>query len=153
MSVTITRGTYCRPFNRHLKKRFGGFGISAFLNKNVEHNAVLIHSAPKIMLHALDPNEHLVQVPLVPRSWPSVAQAVGETLAEFLAPAPHGLIGDDKPTFSQKHLDIPQAEHMVQPDSTVYDLGRKAMAVFRVEWWLHAVTVVRLLPGCQTWLP
>jgi hypothetical protein len=67
---------------------------------------------------------------LLPRSWPSVAQAVGETLVEFLAPAPNGLIGNDNSAFTQKHLDIPQAEaeHLVQPDSTADDLGRKAMA-------------------------
>jgi hypothetical protein len=59
-----------------------------------------------------------------------VAQAVGETLAEFPALAPNGLIGNDNSAFSQKHLDIPQAEaeHLVQPDSTADDLGRKAMA-------------------------
>jgi hypothetical protein len=72
------------------EEALGGFGISAFLNENVEHNAVLIHGAPKIMLHALDPNEHLVQVPLAP---PVVA--VGGTggwrnsVAEFLATAPN----------------------------------------------------------------
>jgi hypothetical protein len=64
---------------------------------------------------------------LLPRSWPSVAQAVGETLVEFLAPAPNGLIGNDNSAFTQKHLDIPQAEAEHLVDSTADDLGRKAM--------------------------
>ena len=137
------------------EEALGGFGISPLLNEDVEHNAVLIHGAPKIVLHALDPDEHLVQVPLVPGPWPSAAQAVGKAPAEFLAPAPNGLIGDDNATFSQKQLDIPQAEaeHMVQPDSMADDLGGKAMAVVRVGWWLHAVTVARVRSRCQTRLP
>src|ERR1700690_3612678 len=84
------------------EEALGGFGISALLNEDVEHNAVLIHAAPKIVLYALDPDEHLVQVPLVPGPWPSAAQAVGKAPAEFLAPAPHSLIGDDNATFSQE---------------------------------------------------
>jgi hypothetical protein len=50
------------------------------------------------------------QVPLILRSWPPALQAVGETLAEFLALVPNRLIGDDDATFSQEQLDIPQAE-------------------------------------------
>jgi hypothetical protein len=42
---------------------------------------------------------------------------------------------------------------MIQPDSIVDDLGGEAMAVVRVGWWLHALTVVRLGPGYQTQLP
>ena len=91
------------------EEALGGFGISALLNEDVEHNAVLIHAAPKIVLHALDPDEHLVQVPLVPGPWPSAAQAAGKAPAELLAPAPNSLIGDHNATFSQEQLDIPQA--------------------------------------------
>jgi hypothetical protein len=80
----------------------GGFGISALLNEDVEHNAVLIHAAPKIVLHAPDLDEHLVQVPPVPGPWPSAAQAVGKAPAELLAPAPNSLIGDDNATYSQE---------------------------------------------------
>src|SRR5271166_4928097 len=75
------------------------------------------------------------------------ATSVGEAPAELLAPAPHGLIGDDP--LSQQELNIPQtqAEHMIQPDSMADDLGGKAMPVVRVGWWLHVATVVPLRPG------
>ena len=79
------------------EEALGGIGISALLNEDVEHNAVLIHGAPKIVLHALDPDEHLVQVPPVPGPWPAAAQAVGKAPAELLAPAPNSLIGDNTP--------------------------------------------------------
>jgi hypothetical protein len=85
-----------------LKKALSGFGITPPLNEDVEYDTVPIHGTPKIMQRALDPDEHLIQVPLVPRPWPAAAQAVGEVLAEFLAPAPDGLIGDDNAPFGQK---------------------------------------------------
>ena len=117
------------PLQPAPEEALGGFGISALLNEDVEHNAGLIHAAPKMVLHALDPDEHLVQVPPVPGPWPSAAQAVGKAPAELPAPAPNSLIGDDNATFSQEQLDIPQAEaeHMEQPDSMPDNLGGKAM--------------------------
>jgi hypothetical protein len=53
------------------------------------------------MLHALDANEHLVKAPLAAGQRLAATRAVGEALAEFLAPAPNGLIGDDDATFSE----------------------------------------------------
>src|SRR5271169_6398309 len=64
------------------------FGIPPWLNQDVEHNALLIHGAPQIVLHSLDPDEHLVEVPFVFWPGPAAAQAAGKGLAELLAPAP-----------------------------------------------------------------
>jgi hypothetical protein len=74
---------------------YGCFGIPPRLNEDVEHDAILIHGTPNIVLHALNPDEYLVEVPLIPRPWPAAVQAFGKGLAEFLAPAPNGLMGDD----------------------------------------------------------
>ncbi len=92
------------------KETVGSFGISPLLQENVEYNTILIYGAPEAVLHPLDANEHLVHVPLVPRSWPAAAQTVGEALAELLAPAPHSLIGDDDAPLGQKKLNVPQAK-------------------------------------------
>jgi len=62
------------------------------------------------MLHALDPDEHLIKVPLVTGPRATSAQTAGKSLAEFLAPAPHRLIRDDNATLSQEQLEIPKAE-------------------------------------------
>jgi hypothetical protein len=93
----------------------GGCGIAPHLNEDVEYNTLLIYGAPQIVLHALDPDEHLVKVPLVARPWPAAAHTIGKALTEFLAPAPNGLIGDDNATFGQKQLNVPQAaaEHVI----------------------------------------
>ena len=83
------------------KEALRGFGVPPRLNEDVEHDPVLIHGAPKIVLHALDPDEHLIKVPLVTGSRTTAAQAVGEGLGEFLAPAPNGFVGDDDTPLGQ----------------------------------------------------
>jgi hypothetical protein len=50
-----------------------GLGVPSWLNQDVEHNAVLVHGAPKIMLHALDPNEHFIEIPFVSCPRPAAA--------------------------------------------------------------------------------
>src|ERR1700693_5512226 len=85
-----------------LEEALGSFGVTSFLNEDIEHNAVLVHGTPKIVLHTLDPDEYLVQVPLVPGPRPAAAQAAGKALTEFLAPAPHALLGDDDAPPRQK---------------------------------------------------
>ena len=92
------------------------------------------------MLHAADPDEDFVHVPLVPWPWPAASQAVGKALAEFLAPAPYGLVGDDDAPLGQKQFDVAQAEaeHVVQPHSMADDLRGEAVAVVRVGWRRHS---------------
>jgi hypothetical protein len=76
------------------EEALGGIGISPLLNKDIEHNAVLVDGAPEVVLITLDPDEHLIEVPLVPWPWSAATNATGKTLAEFPAPAPHRLVGD-----------------------------------------------------------
>jgi hypothetical protein len=122
------------------------------LNKDVERNAVLIHGAPKIVLHSVDANEHLIEAPLVPGPRSAETKAVGKGLAEFPAPTLHRLVGDDNASFGQKQFDITQAqaEYVIQPDGMADDLGWKAMAVMPFGRWLHAVSLLGLQPGRQT---
>jgi hypothetical protein len=107
------------------------FAIPPWLNEDVEHDAVLIHGAPQIVLHALDPDAHFIKVPSVAGPRTTTTQSFGKALAEFLAPVPNGLVGENNAPFSQKQLDIPQAEaeHVIQSDGMADDLGGKAMAI------------------------
>ncbi len=66
---------------------FGRVAVSPWLNEDIGHHAFLIHRAPKIVLNSADPDEYLIEVPLISRSRTTAAQAFGEVLAEFLAPA------------------------------------------------------------------
>ena len=92
------------------EETLGSVGVTPTLNQNVEHDAVLIYRAPETVLHAPESDEDLIEVPLVPAPWPAVAQAAGKRLTELLAPALHGLIGDDDAPLGQKQLNVPQAE-------------------------------------------
>ena len=141
-----------KTFQQAAKEALRGFGVPPWLNQDVEHNAVLIHGTPKIVLHALDPDEHLVHVPLVSRPWSAASQAARECLAELLAPLTNGLIRDNDATFSQQQLNISQAEaeHVIQPDRVADDLGRKAVAVVRIGGGLHADRLAGLQPAGQT---
>ncbi len=114
-----------------LEEPLGGFRITPSLDQNIENDTVLIHGAPQIMLNALDPDEYLIEVPLVAGPRTAAAQTSGKSPAEFHAPPPHRFVGDDNAALSQKQRDIPQAEaeHMVQPYSMADDLRGEAMAV------------------------
>lgn len=67
-----------------LEETLGSLGVAPALNQNVEYNSVLIHGTPEIVLDALDPDEHLVQMPLVSRLRSAPAQPVCESLPTAL---------------------------------------------------------------------
>ena len=53
-----------------------GHRVSARLDQNVEHVAVLVDRAPQVPLCAVDLDEHLIQVPFVARPPTTTAQLV-----------------------------------------------------------------------------
>ena len=140
--------TLQQPFEEALRR----LGIAPGLNKDVEHNSMLIDGPPEIMLDALDTDEDLIHVPLVAGSWPTPAQSVGKTRCKFLAPAPHRLVGDEDTAFRQDQLDIPEteAEHVVQPDGVADDLSCEPMAIVGVGWRRHPTSLIALRACGQT---
>jgi hypothetical protein len=105
MSILLT-------LQQSLEEPLGSVGIAPGLDEDIEHNAILIDGAPEILQHALDPNEHLVRVPLVSWSWPAASPAIGESRAEFHAPASHRVVGDDDAALSQDQLYIARNRRM-----------------------------------------
>jgi hypothetical protein len=77
------------------EEALGRATIAPILNKNIEDNTMLIDGTPEIVLYSLDSDKNFVHVPLVSRLGPAAAQAISENPAEFFAPSPHCLIGDD----------------------------------------------------------
>src|SRR6516225_240083 len=104
-----------------------GQRVSARLDQNVEHVAVLVDRAPQVSLCAVDLNEHLIQVPFVARPRTTTAQLVRVLLPEPVAPGPDRLIGHVDTTFEHQLLHVAEAqrEPVIQPDATADDLGRK----------------------------
>ena len=144
-----------KTLQQSLEEPFRGGPITSSLNQDVEHNPMLIDCAPEVALHALDPDEHLIEVPLVSWPRPAAAQAIGEIRAEFLAPPSHRFVGDDNAALSQDQLHIAQAEaeYVVQPHGMADDLGRKPMTIVGVGWWLHAASLSRFQANHQSRLP
>ena len=87
----------------------------------------------------LDPDEDLIQVPLVAGPRPMPAKPVRKARAELEAPSPNALIGDNHAAFGKDQLDVAktQAKHVVKPDRMADQLGREAVTVVRVWRLLH----------------
>jgi hypothetical protein len=92
-------------------------GIAAALDQNIEYDAVLVDRPPEIMQYTPDPDEHLIQMPLVTRSRSAPAQFVGEARAELQAPLPNALIGDDYTTL-RRRLHHARPEEVRHPGSS-----------------------------------
>ena len=81
----------------------------------LERLALLIDGAPEIVRHAVDPREHLVEVPAPMtecphRLDPVAADLGGEDHPEAVPPEPHGLVGDVDPTLVKETLDVAQRQ-------------------------------------------
>src|SRR5690348_2923627 len=89
---------------------------------------------------APDPDEDLVQVPLVARPRPALLERVGEGATEPKAPGPNALVAHDDAALGQDRLDLTQAqaEAVVEPHGVADDLGREAEAAVRVGRRPHA---------------
>ena len=81
----------------------------AALNQSVENEAVSIDGAPQPMLLAVDRDHDRAAMPPVAELRGSPTDLAGAGPAEFLRPAPHGLIADDDPARRQQILDHPEA--------------------------------------------
>src|SRR5215469_8781527 len=116
------------------KEPLGCGRVAPALDQNVEDISLLVDRTPKIVLLAADADEHLVHVPLVAGSWPSLPQHIGEDPAKAQAPLANALVANDDPTRRQDQLDISQAqtEAVIKPDGMLDDLARKAEAAVRV---------------------
>src|ERR1700736_581442 len=110
------------------------------LDQNVEDISVLVDRAPKIVLLAADPDEHLVHVPLVARLWPAPLQRIGEDPAEAQTPLADALVADHDPARRQDQLNIThaQTEAVIEPDGMLDDLAREAEALIQVRRHRHA---------------
>jgi hypothetical protein len=111
-------------FEQLAEESFGGHRISAGLDQNVEHVAVLVDRAPKVVPRAVDPDEHFVTVPFVTGQWAASAQPAGVGLPEFRAPAADRFLADRDTAFEHEFLDLTEAkrEPKIQPHAVVNDV-------------------------------
>jgi hypothetical protein len=97
------------------------------LDEDIEHVAVLVDSASKVMQLAANAHEHLVHESLVARPGPTSLQRIGKLPAEAYALPAEVLIADHHAAGGQDRLDVTQAETeaVVKPDRMPSGLGGK----------------------------
>jgi hypothetical protein len=92
------------------KNFFAAYLVPAALDQDIEHAPVLVHGSPQVVLDAIDPNEHFIQVPFVARAWPTTAQRIRVGLAELPGPPRDRLVRDDHAALGQQLFNIAVAE-------------------------------------------
>jgi multidrug transporter EmrE-like cation transporter len=82
------------------------------------------------VLHTGDLERDLIQRPLVAKPGKTTTDLVGERLAEFARPLPHGFVADDDVTRGQQLLHHTQTEREaeIQPNGVADDLGWESIA-------------------------
>ena len=123
-----------QPVQQSLEEPLRRRCIASALHQNIQHDPVLVHRTPQVMQHAVDPDEDLVQVPLVARPGPAALERGGKRPAEAQAPGADALVADHYAALGQDRLDLAQAqaEAVVEPYGVGDDLGREAEAAARL---------------------
>ena len=136
------------PLEQFAEELYGGLGVSAGLDEDVEHVALLVDGAPEIVLLAVDANVHLVEVPFIAGSRSAAAQPGDVGVPEFVAPLPDGLVGDDNAALQHQLLDLAEAEReaVVQPDAMADDLRWVPNPLYDTS----ALVTTRILPALTT---
>jgi hypothetical protein len=93
-----------QPVQKSLEEALGRGGIPAMLHEDIEHNPVLVHCPPEIIRYAVDPDEHLVEVPSVSSLGSPPPKPPCEVSTEISAPVPNTLVGHDHAALSQDQL-------------------------------------------------
>ena len=132
-----------QTLQQSLEKALCGIGVTAWLNQDVEHNPILVDSAPEVVLNTRDPDENVIHVPFVAWPRPSATHAIGERRGKLPAPAPDRLVVDNDAALSQNQLNIPQteAEDVVQPDAVADNLSGEAVSIASIRGHLHAISL------------
>jgi len=138
-----------QPFEQRAKKLLCGLLVAAALPQDVEDVIVLVNRSPQIMPLAIDGQEHLISVPLVPRPWSATPQLNGITLPELAAPLADRFVGHSDPAFHADlvHITVAQSEAVGEPDPMTDDFAGKAVVLvsFGVSGWVIAA----VYPGVQ----
>jgi hypothetical protein len=95
-----------QPVQKSLEEALSRGGIPAILHEDIEHDPVLVYCPPEIMQHAVDPDEHLVEVPSVSRLGSPPPKPSSEVRAEFPAPVPNTLVAHDHAALGQDQLNV-----------------------------------------------
>ena len=125
-----------QPLQQAFEEPIDSNTIALLLHQDVQHDPMLIDRTPEIVLHTVQAEKHLIQMPRIAWPRPASMQPPGKVSTELAAPEADALVGDHHAPFSQDQFDVAQAEaeQMIQPYSMADDLAREAVAV--IQQWL-----------------
>ena len=112
------------------KKALGRVLITLARHQNVERVTRLIDRPPQVAPFAVDAQENLVDVPLIPKLRPAALEPSRVLTPELQTPAPDGLITQHDAPLEHQFLNVSErkAEAVVEPDAVADDLVREAVA-------------------------
>jgi hypothetical protein len=99
----------------------------------------------EIHSHALDRDDHFIQVPRVSWSGPPLAHVAQKSRPELENPLADCLLGDAQPSLGQEPFNISIAEWKleIEPDRMLDDLGWKPIAH---RTWVTSSTLLHISP-------
>src|SRR6267143_2677490 len=123
----MTRGGRICFLQQLPERPLGSLLVAAALDQDMEHDADLVHRSPQPMLHPGDLEHGLIQMPFVANRGKATTDLIGELLAEFARPLPHGFAADDDAAGSEQLLYHAKTkrEAEIKPYGMADDLGRK----------------------------
>ena len=80
--------------------------VSSSLKININHFAILIHSAPQVVLRAIDPHEFLIEVERIAVTAVSLFESTSVLGAKPDTPEPDGFVADIDASFGKQIFDI-----------------------------------------------
>jgi len=106
---------------------FGRALVASALDQDIENDTGLVHSSPQPMLHPGNFEHDLIEMPFVANPGKATTDLIGELLAEFARPLPHGFVADDDAAGGEQLLHHAETEQEaeIQPHGMADDLGRE----------------------------
>jgi len=100
------------------EKTSGSTGIAAFLDQDFQHITPVIDGTLQAVQLTTDGDHHLVDMPLIACRRPIATDLRGDLRPKTIDPCPDRLVADRHTEFSQKVLNVPQAqvEPAIAPD-------------------------------------
>jgi hypothetical protein len=93
-----------------VQQSFGSPPVAVALHQSIEHEAILVNGAPKLMLFAIDGDGYFIEMPLVAELRCAPLNGAGKIPTKFLSPAPNRFMAHDKSAGRQQISDHPQTE-------------------------------------------
>src|SRR5215475_7873990 len=104
--------------------------VASALDQNIEHDPGLVDGAPQPVLHPGDLEHDFIEMPFVANAREPTTDPIGELLAKFARPLPHGFVADNNAARGEQLVHHAKTERKaeIQPHGMSDDLDREAIS-------------------------